>query len=254
MRQRSVHDPIETLSSLCRASGSADIRRPEIFSSSFEAKPADGPETDNPLTIKPDRPTSSGQYGNGSKGPNKAIDISDDVTPHLADIPVLETKRLRLRAPLASDFEPYAAFRMSDRASGVGGPFTRSEAYLQFGELFSHWILRGFGRWIVADRQSDEPLGVVGLWYPEGWPEPEIAWSVFEGGEGKGIAFEASLAAREFAYSTLGWRTAISLMLEDNPRSFALARRLGAEFEASFQHPALGAMQIWRHPGPAEIA
>jgi ribosomal-protein-alanine N-acetyltransferase len=172
------------------------------------------------------------------------------MTPHLAEVPVLVTERLRLRSPLASDFEPFAAFRMSDRASGVGGPFTRSEAYVQFGELFGHWILRGYGRWVVADVKSNEPLGVVGLWYPEGWPEPEIAWSVFEQGEGKGIAFEASLAAREFAYSKLGWRTAISLILEDNPRSFALARRLGAEFEAPFQHPKLGSMQIWRHPGP----
>jgi len=171
------------------------------------------------------------------------------MTPHLADIPVLETERLRLRAPIASDFERYAEFRMSDRASGIGGPFTRSEAYVQFGELFGHWILRGFGRWIVADRFTDEPFGVVGLWYPEGWPEPEVAWSVFESGEGKGIAFEASLAAREFAYSALGWTTAISLILEGNSRSFALARRLGAQSEASFQHPTLGAMQIWRHPG-----
>ena len=176
------------------------------------------------------------------------------MTPHLANIPTLETKRLRLRAPLASDFEPYADFRMSDRASGVGGPFTRSEAYSQFGELFGHWVLRGFGRWIVADRNTDAPLGVVGLWYPEGWPEPEIAWAVFERGEGKGIALEASFAAREFAYSTQGWTTAISLILEGNPRSFALAQRLGAEFEASYQHPTLGAMQIWRHPGPEKIA
>jgi ribosomal-protein-alanine N-acetyltransferase len=176
------------------------------------------------------------------------------VTPQLENIPTLETRRLRLRAPLASDFEPFVEFRMSDRAAGVGGPFTRSEAYSQFGELFGHWILRGYGRWIVADRNTNAPLGLVGLWYPEGWPEPEIAWSVFEGGEGKGIAFEASFAAREFAYSTLGWTTAISLILEGNPRSFALAQRLGAKFEASFQHPTLGAMRIWRHPGPDDIA
>jgi RimJ/RimL family protein N-acetyltransferase len=214
--------------------------------------PANGLEADVALTIKSDGPTRSGRCGKRSKGlsgPNRQL---EDMTPHLTDIPMLETKRLRLRAPLASDFEPYAEFRMSDRASGVGGPFTRSEAYSQFGELFGHWVLRGFGRWIVADLSSDEPFGVVGLWYPEGWPEPEIAWSVFEGGEGKGIAFESSLAAREFAYSNLGWTTAVSLILEGNPRSFALARRLGAEFEASYQHPALGAMQIWRHPGPGK--
>lgn len=168
--------------------------------------------------------------------------------PNLTNIPILETERLIMRAPRASDYKPFVEFRMSERAQGVGGPFTRSEAYGQFGELFGHWILHGFGRWVVADRMSNEPLGVVGLWYPEGWPEPEVAWSVFANGEGKGIAFEASLAARDFAYSTLGWTTAISLIMEGNTRSFTLAERLNATFERTFQHPTLGAMQIWRHP------
>lgn len=170
--------------------------------------------------------------------------------PAITNIQVLETERLRLREPLASDFELCVEFRMSDCARGVAGPSSRSEAYQQFGELFGHWILRGFGRWIVADLVTDEPLGVVGLWYPESWPEPEVAWSVFANGEGKGIAFDGSLAARDFAYSTLGWRTAISLIKEDNDRSLGLARRMGAKFEKHFDHPVLGSMQMWRHPVP----
>ncbi len=172
------------------------------------------------------------------------------MTPHLADIPVIETERLRLRAPAATDFEGFVAFRMSDRAHTVGGPFTRSEAYLQFGELFGHWVLRGFGRWIVTERGSDSAIGLVGLWHPEGWPEPEIAWSLFEGAGGRGYATEAALAARDHAYGALGWPTAISLILDGNEPSFALARRMGAAYEAPFDHPALGRMQIWRHPAP----
>ncbi len=97
------------------------------------------------------------------------------MTPHLANIPEIETERLRLRAPRASDYEPFVAFRMSERALGVGGPYTRTEAFDQFGELFGHWVVRGFGRWLVADRQTDEALGVVGLMHPPDWPEPEIA-------------------------------------------------------------------------------
>ncbi len=44
------------------------------------------------------------------------------MVPYLADIPELETERLRLRAPSASDYEPFVAFRMSERSRGVGGP------------------------------------------------------------------------------------------------------------------------------------
>lgn len=170
--------------------------------------------------------------------------------PALTNVPVLETERFKLRPPRASDFDAYAAFRQSPRAAGIGGPFTRAEAYGQFGELFGHWILRGYGRWIVADGQSDAPLGVVGLWYPEGWPEPEIAWSLFDGSEGKGIALEAARAARDHAYNSLGWTTAISLIITGNHRSTALAERLDAVFEAPFHHPVLGTMELWRHPPP----
>ena len=40
--------------------------------------------------------------------------------------------------------------------------------------------------------ETDAPLGVVGLMFPEGWPEPEIAWSLFDAAEGRGIALDSS--------------------------------------------------------------
>jgi ribosomal-protein-alanine N-acetyltransferase len=169
-------------------------------------------------------------------------------------IPTLETERLRLRAPRASDFEAYADFRTGPRAAFLGGPYSRAEAFDQLSALIGHWLLRGYGRWMVADRQSDRPLGVVGLYYPEDWLEPEIAWSVFEEAEGQGIAFEAARATRRYAYHTLGWSTVVSLIDPHNARSAALAERMGATREGVFHHPTLGAMDVWRHPGPAEAA
>lgn len=176
------------------------------------------------------------------------------MTPHLADIPVLTTERLTLRAPKASDFEPYAAFRMSERAKGVGGPYSRYDAYQQFGELFAHWVIRGYGRWIVADRRDDTPYGVVGLYHPEEWPEPEIAWQLFEAGEGRGYAAEASLATRDYAYQTLGWETLISAVMPWNTRAIALAERMGAARESTFEHPDLGPLEIYRHPSREPLA
>ncbi len=166
-------------------------------------------------------------------------------------IPTLETERLRLRAPHASDLEDYAAFRASERARVLGGPYTRAQAFEQLGEIIGHWHLRGFGRWMVADLASDAPLGVVGLFFPEDWPEPEIAWSLFEAAEGRGIAHEAALATRDYAYATLGWRTVVSLVAPNNLRSVALARRLGARIEGQHPHPRFGALDVWRHPATA---
>lgn len=169
----------------------------------------------------------------------------------MTTIPTLTTERLTLRAPRLSDFAAYADFRASPRARFVGGPDTEIQAWGQFTGLAGQWMILGFGRWIVADRHSDAPLGVVGLFYPVGWPEPEIAWSMFATGEGRGLAQEAALAARRYAYDSAGWTTAISVIAPDNTRSLALAQRLGCQPEATFDHAVFGAMQIWRHPAPA---
>ena len=165
-------------------------------------------------------------------------------------IPVLETERLIMRAPEARDFEAYCEFMTSARTAGIGGPRTRDRAFQEFCSLIGHWHIRGYGRWLVADKQTDEPLGVVGLMCPESWPEPEIAWSVFANAEGKGIAFEAAMRTREFAYQTLGWPRVVSCTMVDNHRSIALAKRMGAVHEYDHEHPDLGKLLVWRHFNP----
>lgn len=165
-------------------------------------------------------------------------------------IPTLETERLVLRAPRPSDLDAYAAFRASRRSRFLGGPLDRAESFAKLGEIVGHWHLRGFGRWIVANREDDAPLGLAGPFFPEGWPEPEIAWSLFHGAEGRGIATEAALAARDYAYRRLGWQTAVSLIAPDNARSIALARRLDAVRDGAFEHEGFGTLHVWRHPAP----
>ena len=168
-------------------------------------------------------------------------------------IPTLTTDRLTLRAPRSDDFEAYADFRTSDRARTVGGPYSRAQAFEQLCAIIGHWSLRGYGRWMVADQETDAPLGIVGIYYPEDWPEPEIAWSVFAEAEGRGIAEEAARAARSYAYDTLGWTTVMSLIDPANARSVALARRLGCTDGETYDHPTFGTMHIWRHPAPEAL-
>ncbi|MFZ1467924.1 MAG: GNAT family N-acetyltransferase [Paracoccaceae bacterium] len=168
----------------------------------------------------------------------------------LSGIPVIDTPRLRLRGPRADDFEVYAAFQSSPRSALIGGPMARVQAWRSFGHLTGHWALRGYSMFILADRQTDTALGMAGPWFPEGWPEPEIGWSIWdESAEGKGLAHEAALAARTFAYDRLGWTTAISLIATGNTRSEALTLRMGCVQEGNFAHEAFGESRIFRHPG-----
>jgi RimJ/RimL family protein N-acetyltransferase len=169
-------------------------------------------------------------------------------------IPTVETARLRLRAPMAADFEAYAAFRQSERTRILGGPNARDEAFHMFCALVGHWHVRGYGRWMVADRETDAPLGIVGVYYPDDWPEPEIGWSLFDAAEGKGVAFEAAMASRAYAYDVLGWTRIVSFVVPHNTRSAALARRMGCVVEGQYAHPFYGPMDIWLHQAPGGIA
>lgn len=165
-------------------------------------------------------------------------------------IPTLTTERLILRAPQESDLEAEVAFYASERSAHVGGPVPRDQVWRMLATFLGHWALRGYGFWGIQDRETGAYLGRAGLWFPEGWPEREIGWALMAGAEGRGIAKEAALAAREYAYKVLNWETTISLIAPSNTRSIALAERLGARYEKNFDHARFGKSLIYRHPSP----
>ncbi|MBN2906534.1 MAG: GNAT family N-acetyltransferase [Rhodobacteraceae bacterium] len=172
----------------------------------------------------------------------------------MAPAPTLETERLILRIPGVADFPALRAFYAAPRSRFVGGPKTPEGAWRQLATEIGHWALRGYGRWIVEDKESGAACGLIGLWNPEGWPEPEIGWDLFEGFEGRGYATEAARAARAHAYDTLGWPTAISLVNPDNTASARVAERMGARPDGHFTHENFGTVTIYRHPAPESCA
>lgn len=165
-------------------------------------------------------------------------------------IPTFETERLRFRLPQASDLDAHIAFRASERSKGVGGPYEAPSSFHHLEGIVGQWQLRGYGRWMIADKTTDEPYGVVGIYHPMDWPEPEIGWSLYDAGEGHGYAYEAAVATREFAYKVLKWDRIVSLIMADNLRSIRLAERLGCTKTDVFVHPQYGRLDIWVHQAP----
>jgi [ribosomal protein S5]-alanine N-acetyltransferase len=150
--------------------------------------------------------------------------------PQLTGLPVLETDRLTLRAPQASDWPAFRDYRASSRSAFTGGPKKPHVAAEQFASFFGHWVMRGFGRLIAADRASGQPIGHFGpmQWQDDG--EVELTWSLWTAeAEGKGLATEAARTMRDWAFGPLGLRAAIAAVHCDNAASHAIARRLGGQ-------------------------
>ena len=169
------------------------------------------------------------------------------------DIPVLETERLVLRAPRLADFEPYAAYFASGRALLERGRQDRAGAWKEFSAVAGQWLLRGYGGFSIEDRETGAYLGEAGIFHEDFYPEPEIGWMVTDGAEGRGIAFEAARAVRDWAYASLGLGTLVSYIDPGNTRSIRLAERLGAVRDDDAERPVGDECLVYRHPAPEAV-
>lgn len=168
-------------------------------------------------------------------------------------IPTLDTERLTLRPWREADFPAYVRL-VGDAATArfIGGACSAEDAWRRMATLVGHWQLRGFGVWVVAPKPDDAFAGYCGLWYPHGFPEPELAWSLLPEHQGRGLATEAALCARSFAYRELAWRTLMSVIAHENRPSQRVAARLGAVPERDTELRG-ASVALWRHPPPDQL-
>lgn len=143
-------------------------------------------------------------------------------------IPVIETERLRLRAPIFADFPAFASMLASSRSTFMGGPCSEAEAWKWFCQDVAQWHLFGHGALMIERYQDKVCVGEVGLNAGPLFPEMELGWLLYEGFEGQGYASEAAMALRDWAFAEFGAPTLVSYVDRDNSASIALAMRLGA--------------------------
>ena len=143
----------------------------------------------------------------------------------------LETRRLLLR-PIdpERDFEPWAAMMADERVVRFTGGvvMNRALAWRNMAMIIGHWKIRGYGFFSVEEKATGAWVGRVGPWYPEGWPEPEVGWSIAPEYWGRGFATEAGRASVDYAFSTLEWRRVVHVILKGNDQSVAVAKKLGS--------------------------
>lgn len=165
--------------------------------------------------------------------------------------PTISTSRLTLRHHVLDDFEPMAAHFATDWAQYMDGPVDRDDMWRWFAAEVGSWSLLGYGSWAVVLTETGETIGQVGVNKPSYFPEPELGWLVYPGFEGKGLAFEAAVAARDWAFTQNHMHTLVSYIDPPNRRSIRLAERLGATRDNDAARPTASDL-VYRHT-PGEL-
>ena len=162
-------------------------------------------------------------------------------------VPVLDTERLRLRAPRIAEFDAYRLINQSDRwPHGDEEQGTDEDAWLDFNQMLASWMLRGIGLFAVEAKQDGRLLGFASIDHEWGDPEVEIGWMLTADAEGQGYATEAGAALLDFARSQ-GRASVVSYMGHDHPRSGAVSQRLGGVRDPQAEADLEDALFVYRH-------
>lgn len=144
-------------------------------------------------------------------------------------IPRITTARLELRAPVVEDFQVYAGIVCTARGRYVGGPMSREDAWFDFSQMASNWLLHGHGGFSIRHLGGKQTIGFVVLGFEPGDREVELGYLLDQASERHGYALEASKAVRDWAFDYYGWRSLVSYIDQNNKRSIKLATRMGAQ-------------------------
>jgi len=95
----------------------------------------------------------------------------------------------------------------------------------------------GYGPFRVALADSDEPIGICGLFRRDNLEDPDIGFGLLPDHCGKGFAYEAAAAVAEHAQNSLGLKRIIAIVSPGNEPSIGLIRKLGLNFEKMLLMP-----------------
>jgi RimJ/RimL family protein N-acetyltransferase len=91
---------------------------------------------------------------------------------------------------------------------------------------------QGYGIWPVVHKVDCRVIGECGITQIPGHePDVEIAWIFNKHYHGQGYATEAARAVMEYAFDELGIARLYALIDRFNPRSIAVANRLGMHYD-----------------------
>jgi RimJ/RimL family protein N-acetyltransferase len=160
----------------------------------------------------------------------------------------LQTNRLVLRAFRNEDWRElhhyYSDYECMKYTTGR--TLDEGETWRAMASMVGHWQLHGYGPYGIELKDTNQLIGICGLWYPNDWPETEIKWGLVRRHWGKGYAKESAIAVKNMIPEYLPNMVPISLIFFGNENSINLALSLNAKFEKEIEFRGQRAL-IYRH-------
>ena len=150
-------------------------------------------------------------------------------------VPLIETARLRLRAPQAGDLAAHSAMLADPQVNRhLGGhAFSREDCWRRLLAARGAWEMLGYGYWAVERSEDGAYLGTCGFAdYKRGMTPsieglPEMGWIFASHAHGQGLAREAVAAGLEWADAHLPNVEFTAIISPGNAPSIRLAERNG---------------------------
>lgn len=161
------------------------------------------------------------------------------------DLPLLETKRFRLRMFEAGDLE--SAFRLfnDEEVQKYLLPEnrrTREHMKVTLQNFVKRWRERGFGLWCVCEKNGGQMLGYCGFQYFDKTLDVEILFAFFKEFWGNGFAPEAARACLRLGFEELRLERVFAAVHPENTASRRVLEKIGMTLEKSSTHYGVDTM------------
>ena len=146
---------------------------------------------------------------------------------------ILETPRLLLRKKVVED----APFFFELNSDPLVIQYTGDTVFkdLQAAEDIVKYVIgqyekNGYGRWLVALKETGEPLGWCGLKYHADTKDTDIGYRFMKKHWGKGYATESAKACIDYGFTIFKLKRIIGNAMQDNTASVNVFKKLGMTF------------------------
>lgn len=161
---------------------------------------------------------------------------------------MIETARLLLR-PMRPEDAAGLLYLFADpkvMASFGGVLFDRQQMARWVGRNLEHQARYGYGLFSVILKANGQLIGDCGLEHleAEGGREAELGYDFRSEYWNRGLATEAAVAVRDYAFGALGLPRLISLIRQGNGASRRVAEKIGMRLDADIVHHG---QQYWRY-------